>query len=625
MRQLYLDQISKAYPGRELIGNLSWQINGGDKIALVGRNGVGKTTLFRIIKGEISPDSGEIIRSKTLKIGYMPQEAELESGQTLWLELLTAFADLLALRDEIRSLEEDIALNPNDRTSLEKYGKLQEEFELQGGFEYEEKIKIVLHGLGFDENVWLKEIKTFSGGEKNRVFLAKILLQAPDLLLLDEPTNYLDIESTAWLEDYLTAFPGSVIVVSHDRYFMNKIARVTVELTGNGLEVYHGNYDFYEKESAERRRLAQKRYEHQAEEIARIKDFIQKNIAGQKTKQAQSRRRMLSKLDPLKNPTGPGRDIKLNIQSSGRSWLKILEVKNVEKSFEHKTLFEGINLTLERGDKIGLIGPNGCGKTTLIRMITGQQEPDEGEIEIGNNVDYTYYDQELLGLDMEAEVIDLIWEEKPDATAEELRSYLGRFLFTSEDIFRPVKSLSGGEKSRLALAKIFYNPANFLILDEPTNHLDIPSCQMLEQALRDFEGAVLIISHDRYFLDHTVNRIYAVEHKNLQEYLGNFSYYWEKKAEQFEAQAGSEQKRENSQTKADWAKLKDRRRHQKRIEKMEQAIVLTEARIDEISEELVNPDNAADWEKLTSLQDERARLESDLEELYRQYEELSGE
>ena len=623
MRQLYLDQISKSYPGRELINGLSWQINSGDKIALVGRNGVGKTTLFRIIKGELSPDSGEIIRSKTLKIGYMPQEAELESGQTLWLELLTAFSDLLALKDEIRSLEEHIALNTDDSASLEKYGKLQEEFEMRGGFEYEEKIKIVLHGLGFDESVWLKEIKTFSGGEKNRVFLAKILLQAPDLLLLDEPTNYLDIESTAWLENYLTVFKGSVIIVSHDRYFMNKVARLTVELTGNGIEIYHGNYDFYERESAERRRLAQKRYEHQAEEIARIKDFIQKNIAGQKTKQAQSRRRMLSKLNPLKNPDGPGRDIKLNIQSSGRSWLKILEVKNVEKSFSHKTLFEGINLTLFRGDKIGLIGPNGCGKTTLIRMITGQQEPDGGEIAIGNNVDYTYYDQELLGLDLEAEVIDLIWEEKPDATAEELRSYLGRFLFTSEDIFRPVKSLSGGEKSRLALAKIFYNPANFLILDEPTNHLDIPSCQMLERALQEFEGAVLIISHDRYFLDHTVKRIYAVEHKELREYQGNFSYYWEKKLEQLEAQNSSLQKKENSRTKADWAKLKDRRRHQKRIEKMEQTIVLTESRIDEISEQLVDPSNSADWEKLTSLQDEKARLESDLEELYHRYEELS--
>ena len=625
MRQVYLDQISKSYPGRELITNLSWQINGGDKIALVGRNGVGKTTLFRLIKGELRPDSGEILTAKTVKIGYMPQEAELESGQTLWLELLTAFSDLLAVKDEIRSLEEHIALHTDDTASLEKYGKLQEKFELMGGFEYEEKIKIVLQGLGFDESVWLKEVKKFSGGEKNRVFLAKILLQAPDLLLLDEPTNYLDIESTAWLENYLKAFAGSVIIVSHDRYFMNKVARQTVELTATGIEVYHGNYDFYKYESAERRRLAQKRYEHQAEEIVRIKDFIQKNIAGQKTKQAQSRRRMLSKLDPLQNPQGPGKDMKLSIQSSGRSWLKILEVKNVEKSFSHKTLFEKINFTLLRGDKIGLIGPNGCGKTTLIRMITGQQQPDDGEIVIGNNVDYTYYDQELLGLDLESSVIDLIWEEKPDATAEELRSYLGRFLFTSEDIFRQVKSLSGGEKSRLALAKIFYNPANFLILDEPTNHLDIPSCQMLERALLEFEGAVLIISHDRYFLDHTVKRIFAVEHKNIREYPGNFSYYWEKKLAQLDAMNGEVQKKENSQTKADWAKLKDRRRHQKRIERMEQEIVFAEARLDEISEQLVDPSNAADWEKLTALQVEKNTLEKELEDLYHQYEELSGQ
>ncbi len=624
MRQVYLENIHKSYPNRHILSGLSWQINHGEKYALVGRNGVGKTTLFRIIKGEITPDEGSVQRAKNQKIGYMPQEAEIESGKALWLELLDAFSELLAIKDEIKELEDTIAENADDRAALEKYGKLQEEFEIKGGFDYEEKIKIVLLGLGFPEEVWLKEIKKFSGGEKNRVFLAKILLEEPDLLLLDEPTNYLDIESTQWLEEYLSAFKGSVIIVSHDRYFMNRVAKKTAELTSRGLEIYHGNFDFYEKESEIRHRLAQKAYEHKAEEIERIKDFIQKNIAGQKTKQAQSRRKMLQKMDPLEKPHENKQKMKLDIQSSGRSWQKILEIDGLSKSFDHKQLFDDVSFKIERGEKVGLIGPNGSGKTTLIRMITGQAEPDSGEINIGNNVEYTYYDQELVGLNMDSDVIDVIWEEKPQALAEELRSYLGRFLFTGEDIFRPVKSLSGGEKSRLSLAKIFVNPANFLILDEPTNHLDIPSVKMLEQALNDFNGTVLVISHDRYFLDNTVNKIYALENRNIKEYLGNFSYYWEKRMQREQEALKRPRKKESSDTKAAWERLKDKRRHQKRLKRAEHQIVLTEAKIEEIEAMLVDPQLASDWERLASLEKEKAEMEKMLERLYEDYEELTG-
>jgi ATP-binding cassette subfamily F protein 3 len=623
MRQVYLENIFKSYPNRQIFSGLSWQINHGDKYALIGRNGIGKTTLFRIIKGEITPDAGQVLRAKNHKIGYMPQEAEIVSGKTLWLELLDAFRDLLAIKDEIKELEETIAENASDKGALERYGKLQEEFEIRGGFDYEEKIKIVLLGLGFPEEVWLREIKKFSGGEKNRIFLAKILLEEPDLLLLDEPTNYLDVESTQWLEEYLSALKGSVIIVSHDRYFMNRVAEKTAELTPRGLEIYHGNYDFYEKESAERLRLAQKAYEHQAEEIERIKDFIQKNIAGQKTKQAQSRRKKLQKMKPLEKPLEDKRQMKLDIQSSGRSWQKIVEVNGLSKAFDHKQLFDNVNLKIERGEKIGLIGPNGSGKTTLIRMITGQSEPDEGEISIGNNVEYTYYDQELVGLDMDSDVIDVIWEEKPQAMAEELRSYLGRFLFTGEDIFRPVKSLSGGEKSRLSLAKIFVNPANFLILDEPTNHLDIPSVKMLEKALNEFNGTVLIISHDRYFLDNTVKKILAVENHEIREYPGNFSYYWSKKIERQHSVVDKIPKKDDSQAKEAWERLKDRRRHQKRIERTEMQIALTEAKIEEIGEMLVDPGLASDWERLASLEEEKSQMEKTLEKLYEEYEELS--
>jgi ATP-binding cassette, subfamily F, member 3 len=623
MRQIYLNQIYKAFPGRELFSGLSWQINSGDKIALIGRNGTGKTTLFKMMSGDISTDNGEIIRSKSTKIGYMPQEAEIESGKSLWLEMLEAFSELMHMKDELKRLEDNIAFNPDNQVLLEKYGHLQEKFEHSGGFDYEEKIKIVLYGLGFPEETWLKEIKKFSGGEKNRVFLAKILLEEPDLLLLDEPTNYLDLESTAWLEEYLVNVESSVIIVSHDRYFLNRVAKITVELSRTGLEIYSGNFDYYEKESAERFRLARKAYEHQAEEISRIQDFIQKNIAGQKTKQAQSRRRMLGKLERLENPDGPGKNMKLNIQSSGRSWLKILDIKKLSKSFSHKQLFSDITFAIERDEKVGLIGPNGSGKTTLIRMITGQVEPDEGQIQIGNNVEYTYYDQELTDLNLESTVIDSIWEEKPDALAEELRSYLGRFMFAGEDIFRPIKSLSGGEKSRLSLAKIFFNPANFLILDEPTNHLDIPSCQMLEKALNEFTGAVLVISHDRHFLDHTVKKIYSVEDYRLVEYLGNFTYFWEKRLARLEQQNLVISKKDISRTKADWEKLKDKRRHTKRIQKIEEQIIDTEQRIEELKQKLIDPDLSSDWEMLIYLEKEKRQLEKELEKLFAEYERLN--
>jgi len=624
MRQIYMQKIHKAYPGRELFSGLTWQINYGDKIALVGRNGIGKTTLFRIITGETTPDKGNVIRSKVVKIGYLPQEAEIVSGKTLWLELLDAFHELLAIKDELRELEDEITVNSSDQSKLDRYGKLQESFELKGGFDYEEKIKIVLEGLGFPEDVWLNEVAKFSGGEKNRIFLAKILLEEPDLLLLDEPTNYLDIESTSWLEEYLANFKGSIVVVSHDRYFLNRVAKKTVELTGSGLETYDGNYDYYEIESKQRRLLAQKAYEQQAEEIARIKDFIQKNIAGQKTKQAQSRRKMLQKMKPFEKPKNDDKDMKLRIQSSGRSWLKILKISDLCKSFGSKELFSNANFEIKRGEKIGLIGPNGSGKTTLIRMIIGQLEPENGHIEIGNNVEYTYYDQELSGLNPEAAVIDIIWEEKPEALAEELRSYLGKFMFTGEDIFRPVKSLSGGEKSRLSLARIFCNPANFLILDEPTNHLDIPSCKILEKALSEFAGAVLIISHDRYFLDNTVQKIFAIENKGLREYPGNFSYYWEKKQSHKDTSVAKVEKKDSSHTKAEWQKLKDIRRHAKRIEKLEKQIESTEVRIAGITEMLQDPELASDWERLISLEEEKIRLEKYLERLFKEYDELAG-
>ena len=624
-----LHKISKSFAGVEIFSDVSLQIKSGEKIALVGRNGIGKTTLFKILLGELSHERGEITKTKGVTIGYLPQEIKLDKTWTLLDEVMDAFSHLLDMESRMEKLEQKIALGESDHAEMIEYGHLQEQFEREGGFIYQSRIEEVLRGLGFLEEEYHKPLTLFSGGEESRAYLAKLLLSKPDILLLDEPTNHLDIDSTEWLESYLTELDAAVLVVSHDRVFLNRTTSRTCELKSDGIDDYPGNFDYYLRERKVRQEQQQKLYERQAGEIERIKNFIQRNIAGQKTKQAQSRRKMLAKMKRLAPPDHEVKTAALRIESSGRSYRKLLEVEGLVKSFVGRTIFSDVSFKIERGEKVGLIGPNGSGKSTLVKIITGELEPDAGEVTIGGNVTPAYFDQGLSILNEDDTVLDSVWEEKPHAEAGELRSYLGKYLFSGEDVFKSVSALSGGEKSRLALAKIFLLPANFLILDEPTNHLDIPSCERLEEALSQYDGAALVISHDRYFLDKIVSVILAFEDGSLRVYPGNYSYYAKRKTVE---QAPSETiediqaKAEEKETRVDeWKGLKEKRKVRKRFEKLEENIYRTENQIAEIERMLEDESIFSDWERLGELENSKKELNHKLDALLRQYDEFETE
>ncbi len=621
-----MHKVSKSFAGDLVFEDISLQIKSGEKIALVGRNGVGKTTIFRLLIGAISVDSGEITRVKGLKIGYLPQEMKLDRGWTLLDEVNEAFRDLIKMQKRIVELENMISRDEADDADMTEYGTLQERFEREGGFTYTSRIEDVLTGLGFPIEEFHKPLSLFSGGEKNRAYLARLLLSDPDLLLLDEPTNHLDIESTEWLENYLNELDTAALIVSHDRVFLNRTTGRTFDLKQNHIDIYAGNYDFYVRERSAREELQSKAYERQTEEINRIRDFIQRNIAGQKTRQAQSRRRMLSKLKRLASPEKEQRTASVRIESSGRSHLKLLEVDDVSKSFHGRVIFSGVSFKIERGQKVGLIGPNGSGKSTLVKIITGELDPDSGEVRIGGNVTPAYFDQELSIINEDETVIDSVWEEKPDAEAGELRSYLGGYLFSGDDVFKKVAALSGGEKSRLALAKIFLLPANFLILDEPTNHLDLQSCEKLEDALDHYDGAALVVSHDRFFLEKTVTSILSLENGSLTQFAGSYNEFVEWKEKQNRPHVTAEDMKEAAERKHErienWQTLKERRRIRKQFEKLEEDIHSTEKSIEETDALLLDESIQSDWEKLSELQERKKNLEERLIALLEEYDEF---
>ncbi|MFH1892747.1 MAG: ABC-F family ATP-binding cassette domain-containing protein [Candidatus Zixiibacteriota bacterium] len=623
-----LHKISKSFAGIDIFTGISLQVKTGDKIGLIGRNGIGKTTLFRILLGELSADAGELARAKGVRIGYLPQEVRLDKSLTLLDEVTDAFSHLIGMKKRIEELELIIASGA-DKAILTEYGHLQERFEREGGFTYQSRIEDALTGLGFLEEEFQKPLNLFSGGEKSRAYLAKLLLSLPDILLLDEPTNHLDISSTEWLESYLIELDAAVIIVSHDRLFLNRTTKLTLDFRPDRIEEYAGNFDFYLKERKARQEQQSKLYQRQKEEILRIEDFIQRNIAGQKTKQAQSRRTMLSKIKRLTSPETDGKAATLRIESSGRSYRKLLEVNGLSKSFVGRTIFSDISFEIERGEKIGLIGPNGSGKSTLVKIITGELEPDDGEFTIGGNVKPAYFDQELSIIATDDTVLDSIWEEKPLAEAGELRSYLGRYLFSGEDVFKSVSALSGGEKSRLALAKIFLLPANFLILDEPTNHLDIPSSERLEEALAEYDGAALIVSHDRFFLDKTVSKIFALENGSLRVIDGNYSEYVRLREAQDTAirtETDIEERMIEKEARLnEWKDLKEKRRVRKQFEKLEDDIQKKEQKMLAILDMLEDESIQSDWERLAELQKSKQQIEAELDELLRQYDEFDLE
>lgn len=528
------ENISKFYQDKLIIEKSSFQINVKEKVGLIGANGVGKTTLLKLISEEVRPEEGEIKRRKNLKIGYLAQEINFGPEKTIYEEGLEAFGEILLIREKMHNLTK---MMEEDKANLEKtineYGKLEEEFEDKGGYTYEVRLKAALIGIGFKRSNFERLAEHLSGGEKSRLAYVKLLLREPDLLLLDEPTNHLDIEATEWLEDYLANYKGAMVLVSHDRYFLDRTVEKIWELEQGNLRHYQGNYTHCLEQKEGRTKEEEKRYKLQKREVSRQEEFIRRNIAGQKTKQAQSRRKMLQK---MKRAPKPQKEEKITIRFSSevRGGNEVLGVSHLTKSFAGKPLFEDLSFKLQRGDRWGIAGPNGTGKTTLLKIIIGEEKLDNGQIKIGKGVKFGYYDQYLAELNPQNSILEEVWLANPKMEKEKLRSFLGKLLFTKEDVFSFIEDLSGGEQARVLLAKLMLARVNFLILDEPTNHLDINSRRTLEEALLEYEGSILVVSHDRYFLDKIVKRIlYFGRNGEVKMYLGNYSCFLEKRKREF--------------------------------------------------------------------------------------------
>lgn len=623
MTLVSLKNISKSYGTDLVLDDVSWQIEEGRKIGLLGSNGAGKTTLFRIITSELEPDGGTVVQSKHLKFAFLRQEYQLEDDLTLFDEMLKPFFKLLNLHEKLRNLEQEMSSAGDPRKLLDVYGKLQLEYENKGGYSYENKIETVLYGLGFKKKDFYKPINILSGGEKNRAALASVLLSEPNLLLLDEPTNHLDIEGTEWLEQFLSEFSGTVVVVSHDRYFLDRVIHEVTELEDHHITRYSGNFSSYVEQKMQRLERDLKGYEAQKEYILRTQDFIRRNIAGQKTKQAQSRRKALEKLERLEKPKTKTRKMKISFSPTQRTSRGLVWTENLGKKFDGKSLFEKVDFSIERYDRVGLIGPNGCGKTTFLKILMGNENPTSGVVNIGSKLEVGYYDQEHQRLEVENSVLVEVWRVNPRMLLADLRSYLAKFLFSGDDVFRKVKSFSGGEQSRVVLAKLILSKPNFLILDEPTNHLDIASREVLENALTEFGGTLLVVSHDRYFLNKIVSRIYAFEDRGLKEYLGNYSYYEEKKKAQREKakrllEIQKQEKKKKIKSKKTKPKVKKRSLFQ-----IEKDISEVEQKIEEIDYLVATQEVYTDWQKLLELNKEKEDLSKKLEELYVEWEDSS--
>ncbi|TCS93286.1 ATP-binding cassette subfamily F protein 3 [Hazenella coriacea] len=623
---LQTKNIDKTFGGTVVLEQIDIQIKNNERVGLIGVNGAGKSTLLKIITGEISADAGEILLAKKAQVGYLAQHTGLDSSLTIWEELLHVFDELRQMEEDLRNLEkqigeEQVYSNPIlYQKTLDKYASLQESFEEQGGYAYEAKIRGALHGLGLGELDWSRTlISTLSGGQKTRVALAKILLEEPDLLILDEPTNYLDMNAIAWLEQTLVSYQGSLLLVSHDRYFLDRLVTVIYELERHRATRYVGNYSQYTKQKQERIAFQQKVYEQQQVEIKKAEEFVQKNIVrASTTKRAQSRRKALEKMERIESPITKQKEAAIRFDISVTSGRHILDAKNISIGYEPTSpLISHLSFQLERGERIALLGPNGMGKSTLLKTIAGKLTPLSGDLKWGTNVQLDYYDQEQKELDLEKEVIDELWDDYPHLDQTTIRSVLGQFLFSGEDVFKKVDDLSGGEKARLSLSKRLLNQANFLLMDEPTNHLDLQSKERLEQALEEYPGTLLFVSHDRYFINRLATRIWELTPEEIGDYPGNYERYLEKKAlEKLEETTSASNQSTASEAAIHRQREKEEQRRlkqkQQKIEQIEREIEQIEERVSTIHDLLCQPELFQDPLKSTELQKELQELESDL-------------
>jgi len=609
--------VNKSFPSGMVLKNVTGVVKDTDRIALLGSNGTGKTTLLETLAGKISADSGKIDSPNSVTRRYLPQEIEIPDGGSLFEYTMSCMKELIELRAGIEDAHKRLSSSDDDPRLLSELGKMQEKFESAGGYEMESKTRNVLTGVGFKPGEFDMEMRKLSGGQRNRAALAGILVSEPDLLFLDEPTNHLDISGLEFLEEYLKSYEGGVIFVSHDRAFIRNTATSVWELSGGKLSVFQGGYDFYLKER-ERQFIADlKEFEAQKEFIRKTTDFISRNIAGQKTRQAQSRRKMLARLDRLEKPSSEKTISRLDFGKAGRSHRSVVKCAGVNFSYTGKPFLRDIDFEIERGEKIGFFGPNGSGKTTIIKLVIGRINPDEGEVELGGKTSVGYYDQLAENLDPESSPLDTIRQAKPEWIDSQIRGFLGRFLFSGEDVTRPVKSFSGGERSRLAIARVIVNEPNFLVLDEPTNHLDIVSREALEKALVEYEGAVFCVSHDRYFLDSFAEKIFSIEDGTVKIYLGNYSDYRVK-------QDSERTVREKSRSAGERPEKtpKERKINPQVISKVEIKIEALEEKIDTLENEIAALEGSSDWQKLTSLLETRDEYYAQLESLHLELDKL---
>ena len=625
---LSLTNIKKSYIDEETIRDGNLIVEDKDKIGLIGINGSGKSTLFNIITENLSYDEGEIFRKKDLKIGYLEQQLSLHTEGSIYDNCLSIFADLIELEKNLRNQEHIIAENPDNLDEeLMKYQRLQDEFHKRDGYSYNSKIRGTLIGLGFAEEDFDKDISTLSGGQKSRVALAMLLLEDADLLLLDEPTNHLDIGAISWLEKYLKDIDKAVIIISHDRYFLNNIVSKIVLLENGGTKTYKGNYDNYMRQRKKDFEVLKRQYEDQQKEIKRQEEIIKRymNLGRDRfIKQGKSRKKMLDKMQRIEMPTS-NKKTNLHFTPKKTSGRDVLEIKDLSKSFGDHQVFHDLNAFVYKNDKIGLIGPNGVGKSTLFKIIAEETSPTSGEVRLGSNVDVAFFYQELDNLSLDKTVMDEIWDEFPRLEHFQIRKYLAEFLFVGDDIFKTIDELSGGERGRLSLLKIMLKGANFLVLDEPTNHLDIDSKEILEDALLKYEGTVLSISHDRYFLNKTVDKIFEMTESGINTFLGNYDYYLEKTTEvesdDEDYKSRTEIEREKREEREERKKNKALRKEKEKIEK---EISTLEEKLSTIDSKLADSNTYSDYQLASDLSIERESLANTLEELYEKWMELEG-
>lgn len=615
--------ICKSYGIRDVLKNITFSINEGDKVGIIGANGEGKSTLFKIITKELSQDSGEVFIDKNKTLGYLSQNLALNSEKNIYEEALSVFDELLNIESKLSSLEIKMSEPYDEKKAsyheklIKDYTTLQDLYSHKGGYVYKGEISRVLKGLGFTENDFYKSINTLSGGQKTRVALCKLLLRKPDIILLDEPTNHLDLEAISWLEDYMKNYKGTVLVISHDRFFLDSVTNNTFEVIGGKVECYNVPYTKFIDLRKKNYETKLKAYNLQQAEIKRQEAIIEKFRSFNREKSiraAESREKVLEKMEKIEAPTHAKEASKIKFEASVKSGYDVLHIENMAKSYGDKSLFSNLNLDLKRGEKVALIGENGRGKTTLFKIIMDKVESDKGVKVLGTNVNVGYYDQEQSDLNLDKTIIDEVWDDFPNLTTSKLRSYLASFLFTGDDVFKVINTLSGGEKCRINLLKLILSKSNLLLLDEPTNHLDIISREALEDAILEYDGTLMVISHDRYFLNKVISRILELKEDGVSEYLGNYSYYQEKKLNpsRFE----SYEELANGKTKT---QLKDEKKKKREAEKEAKAIQLKiknlEKTISEKEDELNNLQEQLCLESIYSNPSESQRVNNEIKSL----------